>query len=642
MIRPALSPATLGLLALGLAISLIGPPRILATTVVVPDDSSTVQAGINSYADTILVRAGTYPESVLVLPEFKPVVLMADPAASPRPTLDYLKVWAKYSHRGSIKVVGLRIIDPVVIWSHSLSAHFDFESCTFDGGLGHGGVWIDPDHAGAGTSLVRCMIRGGIALTTGTLTVESDTVEAGGASFETQSASVRNCWFRGPAGLGLSHRSPMHGVIYGNVFEDCATGIDVYDDSGSSFFSIQNNVIRRSQGWGIWMRRAEYVDILGNDVRDSGGGIKANVDGNTTFRVIGNIVIGCRGNGMDLDNGDHSIEVRNNTVLRCRGSGIRVHGLDYGGVAGRVIRSNTCALNEGPGFDIEIDGQYFQPIGTAVSNNVSYGIGSWGLRWTSNDTPTLGCNDWFSNTAGAVSGTAAGVTDLSVDPLFCDLTADDVRLRSDSPLLDAAGCGQIGALGIGCGVTATLVQRFAAARATGGIRVVWEVAEGATASAIWVERAEGADGQVWTRPVMERSTDGGNVVELDRSALPDHTYRYRLVAMDGGKLMVLDPGILVEGQARLSFALAEVGPSPGGGPLRIGFTLAHSAAIRIDVFDLLGRRVATPAGGTWPAGTQVVAWDGLTHAGRTAPAGMYVVHYRYPSGTDKRAIVRMP
>jgi hypothetical protein len=81
--------------------------------------------------------------------------------------------------------------------------------------------------------------------------------------------------------------------------------------------------------------------------------------------------------------------------------------------------------------------------------------------------------------------------------------------------------------------------------------------------------------------------------------------------------------------------------SPGAGPLRVAFTLAHAAAIRIDVFDLLGRQVATPAQGMWPAGTQVVGWDGLTQTSISAPAGMYVVRYAYPGGQDRRSIMRL-
>src|SRR5262249_36157668 len=135
--------------------------------------------------------------------------------------------------------------------------------------------------------------------------------------------------------------------------------------------------------------------------------------------------------------------------------------------------------------------------------------------------------------------------------------------------------------------------------------------------------------------------EGATVVELDRSAVPDHAYRYRLVARDGGKLTVLDPGVLVEAQALLAFALAEVGPSPGSGPVRIPFPLAHRAAVQIAAFDLLGRKVATPAQGMWPAGTQVVSWDGLTRTGTPASAGMYVIRYTYPGGQDRRRVMRV-
>jgi hypothetical protein len=226
--------------------------------------------------------------------------------------------------------------------------------------------------------------------------------------------------------------------------------------------------------------------------------------------------------------------------------------------------------------------------------------------------------------------------------MFCNLDSADVRLDSASPLLaDSATCGRIGALGVGCGETPTPVQRFTADRVGDGVRVVWEVAAGATASAIWVERAEGLNGQAWTQPAMERSIEGGTVVELDRSALSDHTYRYRLVARDGGVVTILDPGIVVDAPARLAFGLTDVGPSPGVGPVRIAFSLAHAAEIEIDVFDVQGRRVASPARGEYPAGAQVVTWDGRARNGQLASAGLYLVRYRHPGGQDRRGIVRV-
>src|SRR5207249_1239556 len=175
-----------------------------------------------------------------------------------------------------------------------------------------------------------------------------------------------------------------------------------------------------------------------------------------------------------------------------------------------------------------------------------------------------------------------------------------------------------------------------------GIRVIWEVEEGATAAAIWVERAEVLNGQAWTQPVMERSIEGGTVVELDRSALPDRTYWYRLVSRDGGSLTVLDPGIVVEAQARLAFGLVEVGPSPGSGPVRIAFTLARASAIEIDVYDVQGRRVASPARGDWPAGTQLVGWDGRDEGGARVGGGMYFLRAVTGGESAQLKVVVMP
>ena len=59
------------------------------------------------------------------------------------------------------------------------------------------------------------------------------------------------------------------------------------------------------------------------------------------------------------------------------------------------------------------------------------------------------------------------------------------------------------------------------------------------------------------------------------------------------------------------------------------------AEIQIDVYDLLGRRVASLARGPWPAGAHEVQWNG------EAPAGIYVLRYRYPGGQDRRGIVRV-
>jgi len=160
----------------------------------------------------------------------------------------------------------------------------------------------------------------------------------------------------------------------------------------------------------------------------------------------------------------------------------------------------------------------------AMQGNIGLGNVGWGLSVAPGQVVELGCNDWFGNGLGAVNGVAADSTDLSVEPRFCNVDSADVRLEAASPLLSVVGCGQIGALGVGCSETATLVQRFTALRVSGGIRIVWEVAESATASEIWLERSDAMEGGAWIRPLTERSFENRAAVELDRSADPYRTY----------------------------------------------------------------------------------------------------------------------
>jgi len=113
------------------------------------------------------------------------------------------------------------------------------------------------------------------------------------------------------------------------------------------------------------------------------------------------------------------------------------------------------------------------------------------------------------------------------------------------------------------------------------------------------------------------------------------------VALESRDPVVIGAPILVEAEVHPEFRLMEVGPNPGSSPVRIGFALEHAAAVEIDVFDVQGRKVASPGEGAWPAGTHVVEWDGRTRNGEPAPAGLYVVRYLYPGGRDRRAIVRI-
>jgi hypothetical protein len=64
-----------------------------------------------------------------------------------------------------------------------------------------------------------------------------------------------------------------------------------------------------------------------------------------------------------------------------------------------------------------------------------------------------GCNVYWQNAGGDVTGLSISSTSRVTDPLYCDPTVGDFTVFDTSPCLPAnsAGCGQIGALGRGCG-----------------------------------------------------------------------------------------------------------------------------------------------------------------------------------------------
>jgi hypothetical protein len=64
-------------------------------------------------------------------------------------------------------------------------------------------------------------------------------------------------------------------------------------------------------------------------------------------------------------------------------------------------------------------------------------------------------------------------------------------------------------------------------------------------------------------------------------------------------------------------------PNPFNPLTTIRFTLPREATVRLDIFDLEGRRVRGLFCGTTKAGPQTVLWDGRTENGAAAPSGVY-------------------
>ena len=62
----------------------------------------------------------------------------------------------------------------------------------------------------------------------------------------------------------------------------------------------------------------------------------------------------------------------------------------------------------------------------------------------------------------------------------------------------------------------------------------------------------------------------------------------------------------------------------------ISFDLPESTTVRLEVYDIMGRRIATLVNGQYAAGRYEARWDARTDAGNTVASGIYI--YRLQTG----------
>lgn len=90
------------------------------------------------------------------------------------------------------------------------------------------------------------------------------------------------------------------------------------------------------------------------------------------------------------------------------------------------------------------------------------------------------------------------------------------------------------------------------------------------------------------------------------------------------------------------FALHTNRPNPFARSTSMRFALPRSEHVRIEVFDLLGRRVRTVADGAFEAGEHERPWDGRDAGGALVPAGVYLTRMHAGEFQAQRTMVLLP
>lgn len=100
-------------------------------------------------------------------------------------------------------------------------------------------------------------------------------------------------------------------------------------------------------------------------------------------------------------------------------------------------------------------------------------------------------------------------------------------------------------------------------------------------------------------------------------------------------------GILEEQDGRLpvAFSLLQNYPNPFNGNTRIRFTAPLWGRIKLEIFDVLGRKVRSLADQELGAGSYTADWNALDDCGVRVPSGVYFVRLTTPGFADAKKIV---
>jgi parallel beta-helix repeat protein len=137
------------------------------------------------------------------------------------------------------------------------------------------------------------------------------------------------------------------------------------------------------------------------------------------------------------------------------GGGVHLSAVAGGTIQGNTVADNDATISGGGGLylanspaDLANNIVAFNTGGPTFANGVAY----------SGTAGNITCNDVFGNTAADWSGIAdptGTAGNISADPLFCDLATGKFNIQPASPCdpANSGGCGLIGALPGGCGLS---------------------------------------------------------------------------------------------------------------------------------------------------------------------------------------------
>lgn len=477
---------------------------------------------------------------------------------------------------------------------------------------------------------------------------------------------VRDCRFTGNVGShggALALASCADAVVERCVFLANANsdstasylGAAIYVHGGSASL---NQLELRGGGAGLGgglaivggaMVTASELVVADNRAMAGGAGLHVE-DSDLDLRnsdVIGNSSFSGSGGGLHVV--DSVLRLRNvridGNASAGVGGGLYAQGLTAGVVQHCLVRGNS-AMNVG-GALLLASGTY------VVSDNVLVDNTAGGLM-ASGAALTADHNLAHANTGGDFLS-AMGPHDLVADPRFLNAAAGDFAPTLHSPLVDS-GSGLAGADwdgsaadrglhggSLGTPVGPARVTGLAGALDGAVVSLAWDAVEGAAAYTVYRDSvAVFSPGEA---SVCATVVDG-SLGCLDTP--PPGDWYYLVAATDAAGRMggfserwVTAGGStpVTDGDLPTVLTVTTVAPNPFNPRTEVRFAVPEAAAVRLRVFDLRGRVVATLIDGQMAAGHHSVIWNGTDRADRAVAAGVYLLRLDDGRATSTRKAV---
>jgi len=258
---------------------------------------------------------------------------------------------------------------------------------------------------------------------------------------------------------------------------------------------------------------------------------------------------------------------------------------------------------------------------------------TWGNRWEGETTEMFTAvafdpQGWLGYVIAA-RGVAFGTADFGAswwEETTVAANLLDLTMVSDYQCV-AVGSGQAVVRRSLPQTVAVLIKSFVASIGARGVRLEWSLSTDEFIAGFRVYR----DGVSLDPDLIPANATSYS----DDKVSPGRSYEYVLAAVREDGSEVRSP-VTTIGVPGVETALEQNWPNPFNPTTTIAFSLPSPKRVRLDVFDVNGRRVVTLASGVMPAGRHEVEWKGMNAGGQPVGSGVYF----YRLQTDERILTR--